>query len=81
MVSIEPGVGHWVGKMEAGKNRCGFGHVKSILIQVYESEVGLGFFSGGLTENAQPWRGPRSYGVEVNTYFCYKKVEQFIPAF
>lgn len=25
--------------------------------------------------------GRDAYGVEVNTYFCYKKVEQFIPAF
>lgn len=74
MVSTEPGVADWVGKMEAGKNRFGFGLGKSILTKSKKMKLGWDFFSGGLTENAQPWRGPRSYGVEVNTIFVTKRL-------
>lgn len=44
MISTEPGVEEWVGKMEAGKNWCGFGLGKSILTKSKKMKLGWDFF-------------------------------------
>lgn len=59
----------------AGKNWCIIETGKPTLSQVYGSKFGVGifFFSGGLTENAQPWGGPRCIRCGSKHLFLLQK--------
>lgn len=74
MINLEPGVEYWVRNMEQERIGVLLKLVNPPCHKSMEAHLGSDFsFSGGLTENAQPWGGPRCIRCGSKHLFLLQK--------